>query len=283
MLLNRGMKRQMKWILVGLFLVSCSLLFLGEQYLREGFVSRTCPSGYTFFNDKTGNSLCCRGTYNANGHTCSGTNKNDICAFVRGVRDPRNPGRILRTCDEIVNDLANNGAGKYCASNMPNYITPGISNPGMYASKQGGCSISPAIGNGSGFPMGSMNGQWMPLQPMCNISGASDLIKRMKDDTKFESPSCETVKLQETVKCPANMSIKYDKNMYVHCMQNNYKYDPKIDAPPFCYPDEIIGMIPDNTSGKLLGLEKAKNDCMSCSYFKKRYIDKDTTAKCVRR
>ena len=96
------MNRQMKWILLGLLLLTCTLLFLGERYFREGFVSRTCPKGYTFFNDKTGHSLCCKGKYIANGHTCSGKNKEDVCAFVQGVPDPRAPGRTLRTCEEIL-------------------------------------------------------------------------------------------------------------------------------------------------------------------------------------
>ena len=244
--------------------------------MREGFVTQTCPSSYRFFNDKAGNSLCCRGTYSANGHTCSGTNKDDVCAFVRGVRDPRTPGRTLRTCDDIANDLANSGAGKYCASNMPNYITPGNS---PNSKKNGGCSISPAEGDGSWFPR--QPGSNQSATPYCFISGASSIYDRMQDDTTFQNPSCETVKLQETVQCPANMSVKYDKGqLYVHCMVNNYKYDPKNNVPPFCWPDEVVALLPDKT-GTPLGLEKAKNNCISCSYYKKRFLDKDTTAKCV--
>jgi hypothetical protein len=66
-------------------------------------------------------------------------------------------------------------------------------------------------------------------------------------------------------------------------MVNNYKYDPKIDLPPFCLADEVVAMISENDrSGKMpIGLEKAKTNCLSCSYYKKRYVDMDTTAKCV--
>jgi hypothetical protein len=38
----------------------------------------------------------------------------------------------------------------------------------------------------------------------------------------------------------------------------------------------------DRTTGTPIGLEKAKKDCISCSFYKKRFIDKDTTAECVR-
>ena len=238
-------------------------------------MSRTCPSGYTFFNDKAGNSLCCKGKYIANGRTCSGKNKDDVCAFIRDVRDPRTPGRTLRTCDEIADDLANSGAGKYCTSNMPNYIAPGNS---PNSTKNGGCSISPAEGDGSVFPR--QPGSNQPTTPYCFISGASAIMDRMRHDNEFKNPSCETVKLQETVKCPANMSVKYDKQMYVHCMLNNYKYDPKNNVPPFCHPDEVVALLPIKTTGKMMGLEKAKTSCMSCSYYKKRFLDKDTTATC---
>jgi len=270
------MKAAQVYTWLGITILCVGLIALMNWLQTESFISNSiCPAGFTFFNDIRGHSFCCKGAVKNNQCTASG--KHTICGLAPNLPDPRS-GKILPTCVQLIKDT--DPSSKFCPSNMPNYIAPGISNPAMYASKQGGCSISPAIGNGSGFPMGDMNGQWMPLKPMCNISGASDIVNRMKDDA--ESPSCETLKLQETTKCPANMSTKYDQQMYVHCMQNNYKYDPKINDPPFCYPDEILAMRQDRTTGKLFGLEKAKKNCMSCSFYKKRFIDKDTTAECVR-
>jgi hypothetical protein len=195
-----------------------------------------------------------------------------ICGLAPNLPDPRS-GKPLPTCVELMKDI--DLSYKFCASNMPYYIAPGN---GPNSWKNGGCSSGRPTGDGSVFP--NQPG------PLCYISGKTDIFGRMQDDNEFQkrnnaSPSCETLKLKETVKCPANLSTKYDQQMYVYCMQNNYKYDPNNNVPSFCYPDEILAMVIDRTTKQPRGLEKAKQNCMSCSYFKKRFIDKDTTAKCV--
>jgi len=240
-----------------------------EPFLAMGI----CPTGFTFFNDKRGDSFCCKGP--VTNKQCTASGKYTMCGLAPNLPDPRS-GKPLPTCVQLMKDT--DPSSKFCASNMPNYIAPGNS---PNSKKYGGCSAGRAEGDGSWFPLQPGSNNF--VSPLCFISGASGIIDRMKDDTKFQSPSCETLKLQETAKCPANMTTKYDKQMYVYCMQNNYKYDPKNNVPPFCYPDEVVALFPEHgrVGDMPIGLEKAKTNCISCSYFKKRFIDKDTTAKCV--
>lgn len=266
------MKATQVYIWIGLIVLCVGLISLMHWLQTEPFlVMGICPAGFTFFNDKRGDSFCCKGP--VTNKQCTASGKYTMCGLAPNLPDPRS-GKPLPTCVQLMKDT--DPSSKFCASNMPNYIAPGNS---PNSKKYGGCSAGRAEGDGSVFPR--QPGSNDPMRPLCVISGASGIIDRMKDDTKFQSPSCETLKLQETAKCPANMTTKYDKQMYVYCMQNNYKYDPKNNVPPFCWSDEVVALLPDKTTGKMMGLEKAKTNCMSCSYYKKRFIDKDTTAKCV--
>ena len=60
----------------------------------EGFASQAtdvpmCPSGYRFFNDEKGDSMCCKGRVDPLTHKCQGKKPNDLCAFKPGFPDPR--------------------------------------------------------------------------------------------------------------------------------------------------------------------------------------------------
>ena len=265
---NRGMKAKQIYTWLGLAILCVGLLALLRRLQIEPFLSTgTCPAGFNFFTDSQGQSFCCKGAIK--NKQCTAETKYSLCGLAPNLPDPRT-GRPLPTCDQLVKDM--DPSYKFCPSNIPNYVAPGI---GPMSHKNGGCSTSRAEGDGSVFPQGTI----------CLISGATDLEGRKQDDRTFQNapngqPSCETLKLQETVQCPANMTTKYDKQMYVYCMQNNYKYDATNRAPSFCWADEVVAMFSDKTE-KPLGLEKANTNCMSCSYYKKRYIDMDNTAKCV--
>jgi len=265
---NRGMKAKQFYIWIGLVTLCVVLIAFMHWLQTEPFLSSgTCPAGFNFFTDSQGNSFCCKGPIK--NKKCMANDKYTLCGLAPNLPDPHS-GKLLPTCDQMVKDM--DPSYKFCPSNIPNYVAPGI---GPMSHKNGGCSTGRAEGDGSVFPQGTI----------CLISGATDLEGRTQDDKIFQNapngqPSCETLKLQETVQCPANMSVKYDKGqLYVHCMVNNYKYDPKNNVPPLCLTDEVVAMISQNNMP--IGLEKAKTNCMSCSYYKKRYIDMDTTAKCV--
>jgi len=272
---NRGMKAKQFYIWIGLVILCIGLIAVMHWLQTESFLSANacsagmCPAGFTFFNDVRGNSLCCNGIIKNS--KCTAENKYSLCGLAPNLPDPRS-GKPLPTCDQMVKDM--DPSYKFCPSNIPNYVAPGLNDPNSW--KDGGCSTGRPTGNGSIFPLEGI---------FCLISNTTILNERKKFDKKFldspfARPSCETLKLQETAQCPPNMSVKYDEDMYIYCMQNNYKYDAKNYVPMGCAHDESIAMIPDKT-GKPRGLEQAKHHCMSCSYYKKRYIDKDTTAKCV--
>jgi hypothetical protein len=232
----------------------------------EGFISNNqCPAGFTFFTDLKGSSLCCKGT--VKDKKCMATNKNTFCGLAPNLIDPRT-NLPLPTCTKMMDEIAASTSGKYCTKEMPNYIAPGN---GPASAPTGGCSVAPATGDGSGFPVGTDGNRW--ATPYCMISGKENLLDRIQDELKQGTPSCETLKLKETVKCPSKFSVSYDPMNYVRCISSS-AYDPKNPSPGFCYADEVVALLPG------MNREKAKTNCISCSYYKKRYVNKDTTAKC---
>jgi hypothetical protein len=263
------MKAAQVYTWIGIIVLCVGLIALMHWLQTEPFLATgVCPAGFVFFNDAHGHSFCCKGS--VQNKQCTASGKYTMCGLAPNLPDPRS-GKPLPTCVQLMKDT--DPSSKFCPSNIPNYVAPGLNDPNSW--KYGGCSSGRPTGNGSIFPEGRL----------CLISNTTILNERKNLDKKFlhspfGQPSCETLKLQETVKCPPNMSVKYDEDMYIYCMQNNSKYDAKNDVPVWCAHDESIAMIPDKT-GKPRGLEQAKHHCMSCSYYKKRYIDKDTTAKCV--
>jgi len=276
---NRGMKAKQIYTWLGLAILCVGLLALLRWLQTEPFLSTgTCPAGFNFFTDSQGNSFCCKGP--VKNKKCTAETKYSLCGLAPNLPDPRS-GQPLPTCDQLVKDM--DPSYKFCPSNMPNYVAPGT---GSSSWKNGGCSITQAEGDGSLFSM--QPGSNTPVSPICLISGSTNISKRREDDTTFQTtssgqPSCETLKLKETIQCPANTTLIYNKDgpVYMACMINDF--DQKKYDLPWCIPDEVLAMNLDRASdtGQPMGLEKATTDCSSCSYYKKKYIDKDTTAKCM--
>jgi hypothetical protein len=203
---------------------------------------------------------------------CTATGPNTFCGLASNLPDPSS-GALLPTCTQMMDAIANTTSGKYCNKEMPNYVAPGTAGISW---KYGGCSVAPAKGDGSIFPFGS-DGKTIAT-PACLISGKDGIFDRILEDKKFltyewKTPSCETLHLKEKSQCPPGFAIQYDPNNYIRCVSSR-AYDPNRPAPGFCYPDEVVALLPG------MNLEKAKTNCISCSYYKKRYIEKDTTAKC---
>jgi len=263
-----------KWIFVGSFLLVCVLLFVVERFLRhtESFLATgACPAGFTFFTDLKGNSYCCNGM--VKDKQCTATGPNTFCGLAPNLPDRRHSGVVLPTCINMMAAIANSTSGKYCNREMPNYIAPGTVGPSW---KEGGCSVAPAVGDGSVFPFGS-DGKTIAT-PACLISGKEGIFDIIQNDKTFlmyewKTPSCETLHLKENVQCPSGTSVQYDTQNYIRCVSSS-AYDPNHPAPGFCYPDEVVALLPG------MNLETAKTNCISCSYYKKRYIENDTTAKC---
>jgi hypothetical protein len=270
------MKKLYNWIGIGVLCV-CLLLVLRYLQTNEPFLANNqCPAGFTLFTDLKGSSFCCKGL--VKDKKCTATDKNTFCGLAPNLIDPRT-NMPLPTCSKMMDDIAASTSGKYCTKEMPNYVAPGLQSPN--SSPTGGCSVAPAIGDGSIFP--SEPGKYRLANPYCLISGATDMRSRINDDFyKFGQPSCETLKLIETVKCPATFSPMRGSGGLIYCVSSQ-AYDPttKSNSPRECVADEVLALFKD-ANNNLIGMENAKKLCISCSYYTKRYVEKDTTAKCER-
>jgi len=267
-----------KWIFVGIALLVCVLLFVAERFLRqtESFLSTgTCPAGFTFFVDLKGGSYCCNGQ--VKDKKCTAKGPNTFCGLAPNLPDP-STGRLLPTCTKMMEAIAADTSGKYCNKEMPNYIAPGL---GPASSPKGGCSVAPATGNGSIFPVGPDGNR--PATPFCVISGKQNLFDLLMDNKENGRFNCETVKLKESIKCPTGLYVGQDsiqQGGFINC-KSSQPYDSKTGNPHSCIPDEVLALFPRSGTNTLIGLEFAKTICSSCSYYKKRFIEKDTTTKCV--
>jgi len=177
----------------------------------------------------------------------------------------------------MMDEIAKSTSGKYCTKEMPNYIAPGT---GPMSYIKGGCSVAPARGNGSVFPFG-FDGKNVAT-PYCLISGKNNLFE-LADDSRITGRfNCEILKLKESIKCPKGLYTAQDpvnQGGMVYCKSSS-PYDQKTGNPNFCFPDEQLALFKD-ANNNLIGMEKAKTICLSCSYYKKRWIDNNTTAKCT--
>jgi hypothetical protein len=106
----------------------------------EGFASQPpldnpkCPpGGYNFFNDRRGESFCCRGRINPYTHMCDAGGGMDLCAFRPNMPDPRNRHRMLPLCSSMIKkDHSTQQAS--CPGSLPNYASIGkccLENPDM--------------------------------------------------------------------------------------------------------------------------------------------------------
>ena len=105
----------------------------------EGFATQPvmdsprCPINYKFFNDRRGDSFCCRGSVNPYTHTCEVADEQALCAFRPNMPDPRNKHRILPVCASIIttNHVEQQAS---CPGSLPNYASVGkccLNNPDL--------------------------------------------------------------------------------------------------------------------------------------------------------
>jgi hypothetical protein len=240
----------------------------------EGFITNSqCPAGFTFFSDLKGSSFCCKGT--VKDRQCTATGKNTFCGLAPNLIDPHT-SLPLSTCSKMMNEIAASTSEKYCAKEMPNYIAPG-------RTEHGGCSVAPAAGDGSQFPVGPDKNSW--ATPYCLISGKKNFFELADDNRTNNKFNCETLKLKESIKCPKGLYAAQDplkQGGAIYC-KSSTPYDQKTGNPNFCFPDELLAIYPNLMKGgkELIGIDLAKTICGSCSDYKKRWVDGDTTVKCV--
>jgi len=155
-----------------------------ETSAREGFqdivvTGAKCAQGYTFFNDKHGNSMCCRGTVNPITHECMNTTSlTDICSFSERVPDPRDPSRTLSSCAETIRREYASLAATHCPKQFP-----------FYAKNDRGdmkCCKHATINNGT-----DCTSENISRKDYCMVSPKVDGI-----------PTCASMQLEERNVCP---------------------------------------------------------------------------------
>jgi hypothetical protein len=105
----------------------------------EGFASQPvlesprCPVNFNFFNDRRGDSFCCRGAINPYTHTCEAADEQALCAFRPNMPDPRNRHRTLPLCSSTIT-TNHTTQQQACPASLPNYASIGkccLNNPDL--------------------------------------------------------------------------------------------------------------------------------------------------------
>ena len=97
----------------------------------EGFASQStdiplCPSGYRFFNDEKGDSMCCNGRVDPITHTCQGKRPDSLCAFKPGLSDPRfSKKRQIGICSDIIRRRQGQAELEFCPPSLPHHAEIG--------------------------------------------------------------------------------------------------------------------------------------------------------------
>jgi hypothetical protein len=169
------------YIVLGvLVLFACVLLLMDP--VKEGFQSVIvsgiqCPPGYRFFNDKSGNSLCCKGRVNPYTNQCEGAH---MCAFSPHIQDPKSPGTSLPLCAEAIQRSFAGEARVNCTPSLPHFATDGVNSK---------CCANSAVENGRTCSAENMGD---PTK-YCVVAGAKQAHER----------SCSEVKVGELSECPS--------------------------------------------------------------------------------
>jgi hypothetical protein len=84
----------------------------------------SCPTGYTYFTDSNGISLCCASSnIDIYSRTCAASGAESICAMSPGISDTRNPDTHYPECKKISLQQQQRMSGKLCPMAYPNYAT----------------------------------------------------------------------------------------------------------------------------------------------------------------
>lgn len=218
----------------------------------------TCPPGFSFFNDATGASFCCKGTVDVFAHKCMSDGAADLCAMMPNVADPRKvfKGQKLPTCAALKRDMLSAANANFCPSSLPNYVT---SNK---------CCKSPTIGTD------------------CSVTDLADKANYcVAGGTAIAGEqSCYNLKLMDMGTCPTGMN-KFQLNA-ADVTEWNTRYGASNTVNlrvPAC--NQLSGGVcmPNNVLEKLRADKNLFRDKdldnwkYACSAYKRKYIDGDGT------
>lgn len=236
--------------------VSNSVAWVADKL--EGFgvtptIGLKCPVGYKFFNDATGGSFCCGGTVNPYSHTCEAPAPGRLCAFSRGVADPRGSGLpTLPLCGAMADQINDDVQKGFCPMKFPNYA------------QKGKCCAGSPVADGED----------------CSAYDLADKTRYCVIGTpKSGEQSCQDMKLAETGTCPSNL----EKMVYTLGERESRAYGPAASGLklPLCFGMEG-SCIPDAAVSEVQkrGVFKDKNVATwkySCGGYDKYFVRKDLT------
>ena len=230
---------------------------------RSGAIIRLqipeCPSGYKFFNDKAGESLCCKGSVDPYKHTCSAKGQNDICAFLDNVQDPRYPNRFLPQCAHVFETQYQDDSATNCPTGLPYFANDRLGNTK--------CCNSRPSDNGKRCSTVDMN----DVNKYCIVDG------KAKPDEQL----CDDVMLYESARagCPAGMNVTPiqlgPREESAYPGTGSLKVPACVNMTDTCIPDTVISQL--QVKKKLYTGKNPATWSKSCSVWKKINVDRDTT------
>jgi hypothetical protein len=225
--------------------------WIGDTF--EGFTNNSpktsprCPTGFTFYTDATGESLCCGGTVNQITHTCTLTSaqrnslpNQGLCAFRPGVPDPNNPSTLLASCSNVVDAIAQDKSNTLCPSSLPVYAVKSVTSAATAT------TVATTV-----------------LQESCcktatNLDGtdciAADLESkkfcRVNPSTTFPGPKCLPLRQYDSESCPQGLQ----KSMYklgsaevaVYPDASGTSVPLCMSVEHSCFPDTVVKTLQDN-------------------------------------
>ena len=181
---------------------------------------------------------------------------NNLCAFKEGVKDPRKrDGSILPSCNSMITRTHSDKQNKLCPGSKPNYASIGKC-----------CTMNSDM---DGYDCGDYDNE--------DPSRYCVLGEPKKDGER----RCSDLQMSEGVKCPDGMNISWygmgqrEVKKYGNAANNTW-LPVCMGIDNTCIPDPVISILQERG---LYTDKKAEQWKYSCSGYKKRYIDRDTTVR----
>lgn len=245
-----NMKLRIMYITAAVLILGLIVLVWSTRNIHmEGFAEKIiatpkCPAGARFFNDAKGDSFCCRGSVDIFKHTCSAEKYSDLCAHKSGVRDPRDPKRVLMECAALIENEYRTDQSNFCPASMPHYGSIGKC-----------CQTGTDLDNNDCLAYDNKD-----PKRYCKIRGPLTQGEQL----------CSDIKLYETTTCPDGL----ERIMFTPTGQNARRLPACFSPERNCIPDDVINQA--KTDG-ITSLNVPENWDYTCSKYTKVNVNRDLT------
>jgi hypothetical protein len=257
------MRIRTDYIILFILLAGLGILYVAGFIVprkTEGFQipqANICKEGYTFFNDKYGVSMCCRGRVNPFTHACEGTQAvEDLCAFSDNVPDPRNKNLTLSLCSNLYTTEYQEAVTHKCPGKLRHFASDGRNNEMC-------CKEFP-VANGSRCSQLDLS----DTNRFCIVKGHQGVV----------GERCENVKVNENAKCPTTMTKitmpvgQREKDAYPNIAIK--EFPACVNMTHSCIPSNVLTHLQDE---KMFPNKNHDRWKYSCDAYTRRFIDGDET------